>query len=414
MSQSGCAELEFAMAVLEKMRIHARVLDPADAMDYMKEGIGRALGFGDRYATSGHTIERWMMPRTIYKIEDPFLCHYICMNVSREALRILVIGPYLTHDPAETVLLELIAAAGAAPELLPQLREYYAALPVYQDTTALMAVVSALGDRLWGAERFAVLDMNHELRSRAGAVSSHAAPIEQEHILRQMEQIEARYAYEDRLMELVSRGLTAQTDVIMASVSHLNYQLRAEDPLRNMKNYCVICNTLLRKAAQKGGVHPYYLDRISGQFARTIEHSATQARCGQLIGEMIRAYCGMVREKGGKMHSPLVQNTLIYIDENLSGDLSLTQLARRMEVSPGYLSTRFHRETGSTLAAHITAVRMKNAVRLLGQPRLQIQAVAQLCGFADPNYFARQFKRFYGMTPLQYRKNAAGRGGEER
>lgn len=412
MSQSCRAELEFAVAVLEKMRIRAQVLEPAAALDYLEEGIREALGLGGRYAYPGQDMERWMMPGTIYKVENPFLCHYICMNVSREALRVLVIGPYLTHDPGELLLLELIAAAGLAPELLPQLREYYAVLPVYQDTTALMAVVSALGERLWGADSYAIRDLSRDLRLRSPA-PAHAAPIEQEQILLQMEQIETRYAYEDRLMELVSRGLTAQTDTLMASVSHLNYQLRSEDPLRNMKNYCIICNTLLRKAAQQGGVHPYYLDRVSGQFARTIEHSPTQAQCSRLIGEMVRTYCNMVREKGRKSHSPLVQNTLIYIDENLSGDLSLTHLARRMEVSPGYLSTRFHQETGSTLAAHITAVRMKNAVQLLGQPRLQIQAVAQLCGFADPNYFARQFKRFCGMTPLQYRKNAMGRSGEE-
>lgn len=413
MSQFCRDELEFAMAVLEKMRIRAQVLEPADALEYLEEGIRRALGLEGGYEPAGHAMEYWLRPRTIYKLEDPFLCRYICLNVSREEPRILMIGPCLMQDPGEGMLLERIVAAGLDPELLPQLREYHAAIPVYQDTTALMAVVSALADRLWGADSFTVVDMNHELRLRSPESGAHAAPIEQEQILRQMEQVETRYASEDQLMELVSRGLTARTDAILTNVSSLNYHARAEDPLRNMKNYCIICNTLLRKAAQKGGVHPYYLDRVSGQFARTIEHSPTQAGCSLLIGEMVHTYCAMVREKGGKLHSPLVQNTRIYIDENLSGDLSLTHLARLMEVSPGYLSTRFHQETGSTLASYITAVRMKNAVRLLGQSRLQIQAVAQMCGFADPNYFARQFRRFYGMTPLQYRRNTGGIRTEE-
>lgn len=44
---------------------------------------------------------------------------------------------------------------------------------------------------------------------------------------------------------------------------------------------------------------------------------------------------------------------------------------------------------------------MKAALQLL-TTRLQIQTVAQLCGFNDPNYFSKQFKRFFGITPQQY------------
>ena len=59
--------------------------------------------------------------------------------------------------------------------------------------------------------------------------------------------------------------------------------------------------------------------------------------------------------------------------------------------------------------------RMKAALQLLKSTRLQVQSIAQLCGYSDPNYFTRQFRRFYGVTPLQYRRDqpvpAASRGG---
>ena len=50
-------------------------------------------------------------------------------------------------------------------------------------------------------------------------------------------------------------------------------------------------------------------------------------------------------------------------------------------------------------------MRMKNALHLLKTTRLQIQNIAQLCGIADPNYFTKLFKRFYGLTPTQFRKD---------
>lgn len=42
---------------------------------------------------------------------------------------------------------------------------------------------------------------------------------------------------------------------------------------------------------------------------------------------------------------------------------------------------------------------MKAALQLLTTTRLQVQTIAQLCGFADPNYFGKTFRRFYGVTP---------------
>ena len=194
----------------------------------------------------------------------------------------------------------------------------------------------------------------------------------------------------------------------MSSVSRLNYQPRVPDPLRNMKNYCIICNTLLRKAAQQGGVHPLHLDEISSRFARMIEASPTQEKCSALIGDMIRAYCRLVRTHADRQHSAIVQKVLTYIAANISGELTLTTLARLVMVTPCYLSALFHKETGMTLAEYITAQRMRVALQLLKSTHLQIQNVAQLSGYSDPGYFGKCFKRFYGVSPLQYRSEQHG------
>ena len=47
----------------------------------------------------------------------------------------------------------------------------------------------------------------------------------------------------------------------------MQLEMRGSSPLRSAKNYSIIMNTLLRKAAENGGVHPVYLDRVSSEFA---------------------------------------------------------------------------------------------------------------------------------------------------
>ena len=305
------------------------------------------------------------------------------------------------------MLLEQTERLGLPLHLIQQESDYYASLPVFENPAPIMALISSFGEVLWGsADLFDITDVNHEQLTSLPQRISAEAPIEQEDILQQMKQMEDRYAYEDELMRIVSSGLTHQAEFLMASVSTLNYQPRHPDPLRNMKNYCIICNTLLRKAAQQGGVHPLHLDRMSSQYARTIENAPNLDSCSSLIGRMISSYCRLVRSHAQKHYSAIVERTLAYISSNLSGDLRLTTLAGIMQVSPGYLSALFRREKGETLTAYITASRMKAARQLLKSTHLQIQTIAQLCGYTDANYFSRQFRQYYAATPLQIRSDA--------
>ena len=398
-------ELDFMTRVLERMRLRVHFLHPEDSLHGVDDGLRSMLGLEADYQNAYQVAAHWDRERTIYRVLDQFMCNYIYFRLPRTAQpTAVVIGPYLTVDPSRKVLLEQAERLGISIQYLPQQAEYYAALPVHNDPTAIMSLVTSFGELLWGdAGGFEVVDMNYDRFAELPMPKTVENPIEQQNILHQMKQMEERYAYENELMEIVSKGLTHRAEVMMSSVSQLNYQHRAADPLRNMKNYCIICNTLLRKAAQSGGVHPLYLDRISGQYARQIETCPTVAKANSLIGDMIRGYCRLVRTHTSQHYPSAVQKTLTYIDANLSGDLSLRSLASLIKVSPGYLSALFHREPGRTLAEHITTQRMKAALQLLRSTRLQIQTVAQLSGFADPNYFSRQFKRLYGVTPLQYR-----------
>lgn len=406
MSAAYQKELDFMTALLTRLRLPVHLLHPGDPLTFVDDGLRALFGIVLDEEAIIHTALQWNHERTIYKVLDPFMCHYVYFHLPVATIpTAVVIGPYLTVDPTREALLEQLERLGLPLQRMKEQTDYYASLPVFHDPSTIMAIVTTFGEKLWGDEEgFDMVDVNYEQAHAIPHTASADTPIEQTDILQQMTQMEARYAYENELMEIVSRGLTHRAEVMMSSVSELNYQQRLADPLRNIKNYCIICNTLLRKAAQKGGVHPLYLDRQSEQFARSIENAPTLSAGQALIGEMIRAYCRLVRTHSGHQYSAVVQKTIAYIEANLSGDLSLGTLARLMQLTPGYLSSLFHRETGQTLTSYIGSHRMQAALQLLQSTRLQVQSIAQLCGFSDPNYFARLFKRHFGLTPGDYRR----------
>lgn len=81
--------------------------------------------------------------------------------------------------------------------------------------------------------------------------------------------------------------------------------------------------------------------------------------------------------------------------------LSVETMAAQLKVSRTNLYTIVHREFGVTPANFILDLRLKNAETLLKQG-LKVREVAMKCGFIDPKYFSKVFKKYYGILPSSY------------
>lgn len=88
--------------------------------------------------------------------------------------------------------------------------------------------------------------------------------------------------------------------------------------------------------------------------------------------------------------------------------LCVKQLAQWIKCAPDYLSHIFHRATGEPLSLYINRNRVERARAMLASTSLNVSETAWACGYADPGYFARVFRRHTGQTPRQYRKRAGG------
>jgi YesN/AraC family two-component response regulator len=191
---------------------------------------------------------------------------------------------------------------------------------------------------------------------------------------------------------------------MVSNFSSLAFESRVADRLRNLKNYGIIMNTLFRKAAERGGVHPVYIDKVSSQFAKEIENAKTVKEINEIMPEILVKYCNLVRKNSTKGYSPAVKKAIIKIESDLTADLSLNEMAKLCNVSSGYLSALFKKETGKTLTDFVNDKRVSFAKHLLKTTNLQVQTIAQHCGILDFHYFCRMFKKSVGLTPTQYRE----------
>lgn len=340
-------------------------------------------------------------PGVIYRLRDPFDCRYTYLllpELPQES--VLVIGPYLPARLSAAQDLEWAERNNITPGQLKQLESYYNSLPVLPDTSHLFVLLDSFAERLWGTDSITVEDISQDLNGLPLANTATETDT-----LLDMKNMELRYAYENQLIEAVSKGQIHKADMLFTNFSSFSFDQRVSDPLRNIKNYSIIMNTLLRKAAEQGGVHPLYLDSTSSDYAVRIEQLRAPESAPVLISNMFRDYCQLVRKHATKNYSSPVQKALLYIESNLSENLGLRTLAETLNVSSSYLSNLFRKETGQTLTDYINRRRIHHAQHLLRTSRLQIQTVAQHCGIMDVQYFSKIFKRVVGMTPKAYRES---------
>jgi two-component system, response regulator YesN len=100
-----------------------------------------------------------------------------------------------------------------------------------------------------------------------------------------------------------------------------------------------------------------------------------------------------------------VEKVKQYVETRFSdSQLSLSDLAVTLFLSPNYLRQLFSQETGISFVEYVTKVRMENAILLLKDPTLKIQDVAERVGFEEQRYFSSCFKKYHHMTPTEYRE----------
>ncbi|MFC5648638.1 response regulator [Paenibacillus solisilvae] len=94
-----------------------------------------------------------------------------------------------------------------------------------------------------------------------------------------------------------------------------------------------------------------------------------------------------------------------FIGQNMMKDLSLQMLANHVYLHPVYLSKIFKLETGEKLVLYISRVKMGHAAHLLKTTDSKIFEICDELGYYNRSYFIQQFKKHYGLTPQEYRKN---------
>lgn len=93
---------------------------------------------------------------------------------------------------------------------------------------------------------------------------------------------------------------------------------------------------------------------------------------------------------------------LDFVNQSFCDNISSSTLSRRFGYDETYFCRRFKAVTGLSPMIYIRILRLEKAKKLIKGGNITLSDVAVSCGFSDPGYFSRCFKKHFGVTPGEY------------
>lgn len=99
-----------------------------------------------------------------------------------------------------------------------------------------------------------------------------------------------------------------------------------------------------------------------------------------------------------------VRKAMDYLEAHYAEQITVPQVASSVSINPIYLNKIFKLSTGKTLSEYLNYYRIKQSLEMLTDSENTINCISELVGYNDVRSYIRFFKKFYHMTPNEYRK----------
>ncbi len=153
---------------------------------------------------------------------------------------------------------------------------------------------------------------------------------------------------------------------------------------------------------------------ISGEYKREMNHKVDELLKADTFFELKIKMKQFLMQLGKEMSSyksrpensgkDMLVRCKEYLDSHYMDEIGLDQVAEKYYFNPSYFSTLFKSTFDKTFSEYLIELRMDKAKQLLLESGKKVKEIAMEVGYRDANYFVRSFKKYYGITPEECRK----------
>jgi two-component system, response regulator YesN len=152
------------------------------------------------------------------------------------------------------------------------------------------------------------------------------------------------------------------------------------------------------EAVQRVNISLYYT-QINGM--------QTIAEMMLLVRQIISDLAVFIATRRESMRCQAVAEAVAYIEEHYAEqELSLQDVAKHVHMNPVYLSGLFKQEKNINFSDYLLQTKMRHAMELLRCDNMKTYEVAQRVGYSNPQYFSVCFKKYTGISPLEFKNKS--------
>lgn len=173
--------------------------------------------------------------------------------------------------------------------------------------------------------------------------------------------------------------------------------------LRNLKNL-IICSvsSICTKVMRQDSVDYEMVYSIADACIQMVEETEKEEELFEVATAYCLTLCRYIRKNGGQYH-PLIRQAKEYVFQHFHEKIVIEKMAEQLGTSASYLGMIFRKSEHMTLHQFIMREKVERGKNLLRYSDYDLQTISQYLGFASQSHFGKEFKKYSGFTPADYR-----------
>lgn len=346
-------------------------------------------------ATYLNKLKNTLDKPTILTIREPLGTVVILLYIENE---FVLLGPFTEVEWNKNLGEHALMQVNLSVSFLQQFKSYYCSYPVWKADAILKAIqiffmIKEFDSKIY-VDEFSVTPKKETQR------------IEDE-LEKNSFDINYTYMVETEFMEAIQRGNSKEALLALKKIREKSERTNYHQNKSFMQIIgFTLWRTHCRMAAKQAGLPPIIINAISQKYVQKLYNSDYERvphNTNSLIEEMVLDYCKEINQFHKDRYPATIRKAVDYIKLNLGSNLSTSLLADKINVQSTYLSKQFKSAMGMSITRFIQLARVQKAAELLCISENDIQDISQFVGYEDNNYFVKIFKRYYNLTPSEYR-----------
>lgn len=219
------------------------------------------------------------------------------------------------------------------------------------------------------------------------------------------------YEIETVYLDCIRTGNVKRLNSITYNELTTHSGIMAPTSIRQLKNTIIVTTTVATRAAIDGGLDTDTAFHLSDYYIQSAETTDNIDNLYRLLAQVTYEFTEKVAQcKVPYTSDEILQKAIRYILQNTNTPIKVSDVAEYVGFSRSYFSAYFKEKLGFSLSAFILRCKLEEGKQLLAHTNKSLSVISTYLCFSSQSHFQTAFKKQFGITPLQYRKNSTIRG----